>query len=146
MKFCLNTSTIKPQPLIRKIELAGQAGYDGIELWVNDIYEHIGRGGEVRDVELAIADNGLIVPSMIAIRQWGDMDGWEYQLVKDEAKRRFALSARLGSQYIVATPPLEKIETYHLAERYRDREEATKSLGKLGCSYGSKGHAHSTQS
>ena len=47
MKFCLNTSTIKPQSLIRKIELAGQAGYDGIELWVNDIYEHIGRGGEV---------------------------------------------------------------------------------------------------
>ena len=45
MKFCLNTSTIKPQPLIHKIELAGQAGYDGIELWVNDIYEHIGRGG-----------------------------------------------------------------------------------------------------
>ena len=111
MKFCLNTSTIKPQPLIRKIELAGQAGYDGIELWVNEIYEHIGRGGEVRDVELAIADNGLIVPSMIAIRQWGDMDGWEYQLVKDEAKRRFALCARLGSQYIVATPPLKKMET-----------------------------------
>ena len=131
MKFCLNTSTIKPQPLIRKIELAGQAGYDGIELWVNDIYEHIGRGGEVRDVELAIADNGLIVPSMIAIRQWGDMDGWEYQLVKDEAKRRFALCARLGSQYIVATPPLEKMETNHLPERYRDllqigREEGIK--------------------
>ena len=131
MKFCLNTSTIKPQPLIRKIELASQAGYDGIELWVNDIYEHIGRGGEVRDVELAIADNGLIVPSMIAIRQWGDMDGWEYQLVKDEAKRRFALSARLGSQYIVATPPLVKMETDHLPERYRDllqigREEGIK--------------------
>ena len=131
MKFCLNTSTIKPQSLIRKIELAGQAGYDGIELWVNDIYEHIGRGGEVRDVELAIADNGLIVPSMIAIRQWGDMDGWEYQLVKDEAKRRFALCARLGSQYIVATPPLEKMETDHLPDRYRDllqigREEGIK--------------------
>ena len=43
MKFCLNTSTIKPQPLIRKIELAGQAGYDGIELWVNDVYDFIGR-------------------------------------------------------------------------------------------------------
>ena len=70
MKFCLNTSTIKPQPLIRKIELAGQAGYDGIELWVNDIYDYIGRGGEVYDVEKAIADNGLFVPSMIAIRQW----------------------------------------------------------------------------
>ena len=41
MKFCLNTSTIKPQPLIRKIELAGQAGYDGVELWVNDVYDYI---------------------------------------------------------------------------------------------------------
>jgi 2-keto-myo-inositol isomerase len=131
MKFCLNTSTIKPQPLIRKIELASQSGYDGIELWVNDIYEYIGRGGEVKDVEMAIADNGLIVPSMIAIRQWGDTDGWEYQLVKDEAKRRFALCARLGSPYIVATPPLEQTETAHLPERYLDllqigREEGIK--------------------
>ncbi|MBT4902745.1 MAG: hypothetical protein HON54_12685, partial [Verrucomicrobia bacterium] len=67
MKFCLNTSTIKPQSLIRKIELAGQVGYDGIELWVNDVYDFVGRCGEVRDVEKALADNGLIVPSMIAI-------------------------------------------------------------------------------
>ena len=120
MKYCLNTSTIKPQPLLRKIELAGQAGYDGIELWVNDVYDFIGRGGEVRDIENALTENGLIVPSMIAIRQWGDMDGWEYELVKDEARRRFALCARLGSSYIVATPPLEKTETEHLPERYRD--------------------------
>jgi 2-keto-myo-inositol isomerase len=131
MKFCLNTSTIKPQPLIRKIELAGKAGYDGIELWINDIYEYIGQGGEVSDVEKAINDNGLIVPSMIAIRQWGDMDGWEYQLVKDEAKRRFSLCARLGSPYIVATPPLIKTETEQLPERYCDllqigREEGVK--------------------
>ena len=131
MKFCLNTSTIKPQPLIHKIELAGQAGYDGIELWVNDVYDFIGRYGEVRDVEKALADNGLIVPSMIAIRQWGDMDGWEYELVKDEARRRFALCSRLGASYIVATPPLEKTETEHLPERYRDllqigREEGIK--------------------
>ncbi len=120
MKFCLNTSTIKPQPLLRKIELAAAAGYDGIELWINDIYDHIGRGGEVGEVEKALADNGLIVPSVIAIRQWGDMDGWEYQLVKDEARRRFALGARLGAPYIVATPPMELERQDHLPERYRD--------------------------
>ena len=120
MKFCLNTSTIKPQPLLCKIELAAEAGYDGIELWINDIYEHIGRGGEVGEVERALADHGLIVPSVIAIRQWGDQDGWEYQLVKDEAKRRFALGARLGAPFIVATPPLELERQDHLPERYRD--------------------------
>jgi len=129
MKFCLNTSTIKPQPLLKKIELSGQAGYDGIELWINDVYDFIGRGGEVREVEQALADHGLIVPSMIAIRQWGDMDGWEYQLVKDEAHRRFALAARLGAPYIVATPPLELARQDHLPERYADLLEIGRQEG-----------------
>ena len=120
MQFCLNTSTIKPQPLLKKIEFAGTAGYDGIELWLNDIYAHIGRGGEVSDVETALADHGLIVPSVIAIRQWGEAEGWEYELVRDEARRRFALGARLGAPYIVATPPLEMEQQDHLPERYRD--------------------------
>jgi sugar phosphate isomerase/epimerase len=120
MQFCLNTSTIKPQPLLKKIELAGAAGYDGIELWLNDIYDHIGRGGEVSDVETALADHGLIVPSVIAIRQWGEAEGWEYELVKDEARRRFALAARLGAPYIVATPPLELARQDHLPGRYAD--------------------------
>ena len=131
MKFCLNTSTIKPQSLLRKIELAGQAGYDGIELWVNDVYDFIGRGGEVREVEQALEDHGLIVPSMIAIRQWGETNGWEYELIKDEAHRRFALAARLGAPFIVATPPLEMEGQDHLPERYFDllligREEGIK--------------------
>ena len=45
MKYCLNTSTIKPQALLDKIRLAGEAGYDGIELWLNDVLEHVARGG-----------------------------------------------------------------------------------------------------
>ena len=120
MQFCLNTSTIKPQPLLKKIELAGTAGYGGIELWLNDVYDHIGRGGEVSDLETALADHGLIVPSVIAIRQWGEAEGWEYELVKDEARRRFALAARLGAPYIVATPPLELERQDHLPGRYAD--------------------------
>ena len=129
MKFCLNTSTIKPQPLLKKIELAGQAGYDGIELWVNDVYDFIGRGGEVREVEQALADHGLIVPSMIAIRQWGETTGWEYQLIKDEAHRRFALAARLGAPYIVATPPMEMEGQDHLPARYCDLLEIGRKEG-----------------
>lgn len=118
MIYCLNTSTIKPQALMDKIRLVGEAGYDGIELWLNDVWEFVARGGEVSDVEKAIADQGMIVPSVIAMRQWGDFDGWEHQLVLDEARRRFALGARLGAPFIVATPPLEMEETGHLPERY----------------------------
>ena len=103
MIYCLNTSTIKPQALGQNC-LVGEAGYDGIELWLNDAWEFVARGGEVSDVAKAIADQGMIVPSVIAMRQWGDFEGWEHQLVLDEARRRFALGARLGALFIVATP------------------------------------------
>ena len=129
MQYCLNTSTIKPQALLDKISLAGEAGYDGIELWLNDVLEHVARGGEVSDVEKALADNGLIVPSVIAIRQWGDFEGWEHQLVLEEARRRFALGARIGARFIVATPPMESAETKHLPERYRELLEIGREEG-----------------
>ena len=74
----------------------------------------------MRDIEKALADHGLIVPSVIAMRQWGDFEGWEHQLVLDEAKRRFALGARLGAPFIVATPPLENPKTDHLPARYAE--------------------------
>lgn len=118
--YCVNTATIKPQPLITKIEVTAAAGFKGVELWVNDIYEFIGRGGEVSDVEKAIADNGLIVPCMIACRAWGEAEGLEYRLQLDEAKRRMELAARLGSPYFVATPPRDDCPPSQLTERYKD--------------------------
>ncbi len=93
MKLCLNTSTIQPQPLLEKIQITAEAGFAGIELWINDIYQYIGQGGEVRDVENALADNGLELPCMIAIRGWGEALGKEYQLLLDEARRRMELAA-----------------------------------------------------
>ena len=129
MKFCLNTSTIKPVPLLEKIKLVGEAGYDGIELWLTDVWDFVARGGEVSDVTLAISDAGLFVPSVIAVRQWGDFIGWEHQLVLEEARRRFALGATLGSNFIVATPPMENPETEHLPDRYRELLEIGRQEG-----------------
>ena len=129
VKYCLNTSTIKPQALLDKISLAGEAGYDGIELWLNDVLEHVARGGEVSDVEKALEGHGLIVPSVIAMRQWGDFEGWEHQLVLDAARRRFALGARLGAPFIVATPPMDSTKTEHLPERYRELLEIGREEG-----------------
>ena len=129
MKICLNTSTIKPVPLLEKIKLVGETGYDGIELWLNDVWEFVARGGEVSEISQALEDHGLIVPSVIAMRQWGDFEGWEHQLVLDEARRRFALGARLGASYIVATPPLDSPETSHLAARYKELLEIGREEG-----------------
>ena len=120
MKLCLNTSTIKPTPLLEKIQLAAKHGYDAIEPWIVEVYEHVGRGGEVRDVEKALSDGGLAVPCMVALRQWGDTDDWEHQRQRDEAKRRMELAARLGSPYIIATPPRWACDPQQVARRYAD--------------------------
>lgn len=120
MKYALNASTLKPTPLLEKIRIAGEAGYDGIELWAVELYEHVGRGGEVSDVEKALADHGLSVPSLIAVRNWGETEGWEYRLALDEVRRRFELSARLGAPLVVCTPPMAVAGFDPLPERYRD--------------------------
>ncbi len=127
--LCLNTSTIKPQPMLDKIRLAAEAGFAGVELWINDIYEYIGQGGEVRDVEKAIADNGLFVPCTIAMRQWGEASDDEYPLMLDEAKRRMELAARLGAPYIVATPPREPTDFGQITRRYKELLELGRQVG-----------------
>jgi len=127
--LCLNTSTIKPQPLLEKIRIAAEAGFAGVELWINDIYEHVGRGGEVREVEQALQDHGLIVPCMIALRGWGEAIGREYELMLDEARRRMELAARIGSPYVVATPPREPCEVNQLIDRYGDLLEIGRTVG-----------------
>ncbi len=131
MKFCLNTSTIRPVPLLEKIKLVGEVGFDGIELWLNEVWEFVARGGEVSDVEKALSDSGLTVPSVIAMRQWGDFEGWEHALALDEARRRFALGARLGAPVIVATPPMEKEQSSHLPSRYRELLDIGREEGIL---------------
>ncbi len=119
-RLCLNTSTIRPQGLLEKIRLAGEAGFDGVELWVNDIYEHIGRGGEVSDVERALDDHGLFVPCMIALRGWGEASEKEYPLMLDEARRRLELAARLNCPWLVCSPPRDSCDLGQVTSRYGD--------------------------
>lgn len=120
MKLSLNSSTIKPTPLLDKIRVAGEAGYQGIELWAVELYEHVGRGGEISDVEKLLADYGLEVPCFIAVRGWGETERREYDLALDEAKRRFELAARLNCPLVVCTPPLEQPGFSDLHTRYED--------------------------
>lgn len=128
-KLSLNTSTIKPVGLLEKVRLVAEAGFAGIELWINDVYEHVGRGGEVREVTKAIADHGLVVPNCIAIRGWGEAIDVEYPLHLDEARRRMEMAARLGSLYIVATPPRMAGDFGQITKRYVDLLRIGREVG-----------------
>ncbi len=131
MKIAVNTSTIQPVPLLDKVALVGDSGFDGIELWVNEIYDFIGNGGEISELEHVLNDNGLTIPCMVGMRGWGDVTQSEFELQLDEARRRFELCARLGSPWLVVTPPPDICDLGRLADRYRRLVECGREAGSL---------------
>ena len=55
-QYCLNSSTIKPTPILDKIRIAAKAGYEGIELWHDDIDLYLQSGGQLADIRKALDD------------------------------------------------------------------------------------------
>ena len=76
--YCLNTSTIRPTPLLEKIRIAGEAGYQAIEPWNDEITDYLEQGGTMAELKRALADAGLKVVSVIALHGWVTTEGDEY--------------------------------------------------------------------
>jgi sugar phosphate isomerase/epimerase len=118
--YCLNTSTIRPAPLLDKVRIAGQLGYRAIEPWNDEVDDYLNHGGTIDELNRAIADAGLRVVSMIALHGWITAEGEEYRRVLDDCRRRMEQAAALGSPFIVASPPHEVVDLGHAARRYAE--------------------------
>ena len=128
--YCLNTSTIRPTPLLEKIRIAGEAGYQAIEPWNDEINEYLQQGGTIAELKKALADAGLKVVSVIALHSWVTTEGDEYAKVLDECRRRMDQAAQLGSPYIVASPPQEVVDLGRATERFVELMALGKSHGR----------------
>ena len=73
--YCLNSSTIKPTPILDKIRIAAETGYRAIELWHDDIDLYLQCGGTLADIKKAVDDHGLLVPTTIFLKGWWDNTG-----------------------------------------------------------------------
>ncbi len=71
-RFCLNTSTIrgKNPGLLKYIDIASEARYDGIELWVQDVKQHLESGNSAVSLKKYISDRGLKVENAIGFAPW----------------------------------------------------------------------------
>jgi 2-keto-myo-inositol isomerase len=129
--YCLNTSTIRPTPLLEKIEVAGKAGYSAIEPWNDEITAYLEQGGTLPELKSALAGAGLSVVSVIALHSWITSDGVEHQRVLEECRRRMAQAADLESPYIVASPPREVVDLGRATERFAELLEIGDEVGLL---------------
>jgi len=127
--YCLNTSTIRPTPLLEKIALAGEAGYQAIEPWNDEITAYLEQGGRIDELKRAIASAGLKVVSMIALHGWVTSEGVEHARVLDDCRRRMAQAVELESPYIVASPPQEVVDLARAGERFAELLEIGTRLG-----------------
>lgn len=135
--FCLNTSTIRGQKLgIKKeIEIAAQAGYDGIEIWVRDVQTFISQGGSPADVKKMAADRGIKIENAISFPQWIVDDDVTRQKALEQAKQEMDLLAQVGCPRIAA-PPVGAtnnpgLDLLQAAERYGALLELGSQMGVL---------------
>ncbi len=127
--YCLNTSTIRPTPLLKKIEVASRAGYSAIEPWNVEIDEYLAQGGSIPELRRALDGAGLKVVSMIALGDWITTEGEAHTRALDECKRRMAQAAELGSPSIVASPPHEVVDLAHAGKRFTELFAIGESMG-----------------
>lgn len=105
-RFCLNTSTIRGQNvgLLKSLEIASAAGYDGVELWVSDIRDYLKQGGTVDTLAKFIADRGLVVEDAMSFTTWMVRDAAKRKVGLQEMEEEMKIMAALGCRRIAAPP------------------------------------------
>lgn len=132
--LCLDTATIRPQPLLTKIDVAAKAGFDAIEPWDGELRDYEKQGGDLGELGERIRDAGLFVPSVIGL--WDAIpptqEAWEAQLPHTRERLRMAKAVGAQQIQVIPGPPRAQAEFDRIwaAARYRDLLEL--AIGEYG--------------
>lgn len=120
--FSLNTSTISGQNLglLKTLETAGKAGYDGIEVWIRDMESFLKEGGSLAQIKKTLRDNNLEAFSAIGFAKWMAQDEATSKAGFEQMEREMNMLAEIGCTRIAApaigtvapVDPLEAGEKY----------------------------------
>ena len=134
-RYCLNTATIrgKKLPLDQEIKVAAQAGYSGIEPWVDNIGRYGEQGGSLKDIKKQIADLGLTVESAIGFPTWCVDDDERRAKGMQAMQRDMDLVRQIGGRRIAAPPAgahgTSGMDLRTIGERYRAVLELGRKMG-----------------
>lgn len=105
-RFCLNTSTISGQKpgLVHAIDIASNAGYDGVELWVSDIRKYLDEGGTVNRLAALLKRKKLKVENAISFTEWMVDDTERRSKALEVLEQEMKIMAGLGCHRIAAPP------------------------------------------
>lgn len=137
IKFCLNTSTIRGQKpgLEKSIEIAARAGFDSLELWVQDVKAYKEEGKSMASLKKLIADHHVTVEDAIGFAPWMVDDEEQRQAGFAQMKQEMDLMAELGCTRIAApaggvkaTSPLD---LFKVGERFKKLLDLGRQTGVM---------------
>lgn len=125
-RFSLNTSTISGQNpgLLHSIEIASAAGYDGMELWINDIKAYLKQGNSIQSLASFISSKNIVIENAISFTEWMVDDDEKRKAALKELEAEMKIMSILGCHHIAAPPAGvtrdQPIQFQEAAIRYRE--------------------------
>ncbi len=123
--YCLNMSTIRGQKLgfRKELEVAAQAGFRSVEIWINTFQDWLKAGNSFADTRRLLGDLGITPENAIGFAPWIIDDTEKRRKGLDQLKAEMEQLREIGCLRIAA-PPMGATEGDPLdlrvaAERYR---------------------------
>lgn len=123
--YCLNTATIRAHKLgiVKEFEVVSQAGFQGVEIWMDTLQDYLAGGGSLADLRKRIADLDITIENAIGFDQWIVDDDTVRRQALEQLKKEMALLAELGCKRIAAPPSgatdQPGLDLHKAAARYR---------------------------
>lgn len=135
--YCLNTATIRGHKLgfIKELEVASQAGFRAVEIWLDTLQAYLDKGGSLREAKKRLDDLGVQVEGAIGFAPWIAEDSTVRRKALDQMKKEMEMLAQIGCKRIAAPPagatemPLPDLK--RAAERYRTILELGDKMGVI---------------
>jgi sugar phosphate isomerase/epimerase len=130
--YCLNMGTVLgfDLSLEEEIELAADAGYDGVEVWIRRIRKYVEDGGSLADMKKRIRDLGLTVEGAIGFAAWMVEDPDRRAEGMKHLREDMELVAAIGGTRIAAPPAGANREAIDDLEAIARRYAAILELGR----------------
>lgn len=119
--FCLNTSTISGQSpgLLKYIDIASEAGYEGIELWVKDVKQYLESGNSAQSLKKYIADHDLFVENAIGFAPW--LSGKQgFEQMKSEMEMMASIGCTRIAAPVFGVPSGQPIDLREAGLKYKE--------------------------
>jgi sugar phosphate isomerase/epimerase len=106
ISLCLNLSTIMGQNLgfIKELQIAQQAGFSSVEIWVPTLEKYLQSGGSISEAKKIISDLGLRIENTIGFAPWIVDDQSVRGKGLEQLKKEMAWVRELGCLRTAAPP------------------------------------------